>query len=117
MVSSRIGIAAQAIGVAALATIVYFAFLQPNDSDPLQSIDVDDGLEVEAAPGPARRHRQGRAPRKRGGTVPAQLAPSGPALPAPPEPPATIPAADTPADSQYETVVARILARVARARR
>jgi hypothetical protein len=107
--SSRLGIALQAVAVAALAVVVYVAFLKPGDSDPLTEIQVDDGAQVEMSPPPARERdrrppRAAKQPRKAVPRVTRSQAPSQPADAAPPE----IADVETPAGSQYVSSVARI---------
>jgi hypothetical protein len=115
MRGSKLGIAAQAIGVLALIAIVYGAFLRPDDPDPLTGIEIEDGAALEAAPFVGGERRRGRsngparvAKRSRG---PATVAESELGV----EHVDTI-AADTPAAAQYSGGVARILDQVARAR-
>jgi hypothetical protein len=108
------GLVAQAVGVAALGAVVYFAFLNPGDPGTLSEIAVSDGVTV-TAPQPSAHHprRQLPAPkprraRKRGAPTPA-ITPS-----TTPNPETTPPSADTPVGSQYADAVARILDSVAR---
>jgi hypothetical protein len=113
-VRSRVGIAAQAVGVAALGIVVYFAFLHPDGSNTPTSIQVDDGAEVSVPPERSRRtkdkHRDPNSqPRK------AQRASRPAFVPPPPVAPVAGTNGDTPTESQYQTAVARILGDVARA--
>jgi hypothetical protein len=112
--SSRLGIAAQAVAVVALAVVVYLAFLKPNDSDPLSEIQVDDGADVEASSPPShhrererphagtkKRERRGK-PRVTEAGLPAALEPSTAGV-------------DTPVGSQYVSAVTRISEQATRA--
>jgi hypothetical protein len=121
--SSRLGIAAQGLGVAALAALVYFAFLQPSDPDPLSGIEVDGDLPAEVTGGNEQAAAQrGRKPdsRRRSGAgsrpVPRiRLVPvvPGTSAPVPPTVASPTPAdPETPAGSQYDSAVARLLGRV-----
>lgn len=106
-------IVAQAIGVAALAGVVYLAFLQPDDSGPLSGIDIEDGQIAAPPPGvPGKPVRgDGRPARKR--ATPRR----GPVLTAVDAPGATataFPDVQTPPGSQYSDTVARILGLVSR---
>lgn len=107
------GIALQAVGVAALGAIVYFAFLSPNDSGPLTGIDVDPPFEQQPPERQAtKRHKPAPRPdrpRRRG----ARRA-SLPVVPASPPPPIDL-VPDSPSDAQYSATVARVLDQVARA--
>ena len=111
---SRVGIAAQAVGVAALGIVVYFAFLHPDGSDTPTSIQVDDGVEVSVPPQRSRRtENKPKDPKPR--PTKAKRAPRQDVVAQPPVAPVAEANTDTPAGSQYETVVARILGEVARA--
>jgi hypothetical protein len=121
-VSSRFGIAAQALGVAALGAIVYFAFLAPSDPDPLSGIEVDGNLPADVTPGnetaTGGRNRQA-GPRRRvvrsGGLATIRLVPVTPGAPAAStSTPPSLAENETPVGEQYESQVARILARAAR---
>ena len=113
-------IALQALGVAALAAIVYFAFLHPSDPNPLSGIQVEGDIPAGATPGNngTAGHRNRKTPVRPGERnrtlagirlVPIQ---PGDATPAPPGPPVD---GNTPTGSQYGSAVARVLGRVARA--
>ena len=112
-------VAAQAVGVAALATVVYLAFLSPGSPGPLREIQVEDGVTVEA---PDRHGRDGDKNRHRGENAkprPHRAAPALPALPTltlvnPSPTPATPQEPDGPAGSQYASAVTRIAGNVAR---
>jgi hypothetical protein len=118
-VTARIfAIALQALGVAALGVIVYIAFLQPSDPNPLSGIEVEGDIPAGVTPGngQATRQRNRKSPARRGdGTrtlagirlIPAQ---PGDAIPVPPGAPVD---SDTPTGEQYDSAVARILGRVA----
>jgi hypothetical protein len=121
-VSSRFGILAQGLGVAALAALVYFAFLQPSDPDPLSGIEVEGNLptQVTGGNGQAAKPRGRESATRRGarsgvGPVPRiRLVPVVPG--ASPVVPPTLADNDTPPSSQYDSAVARILGRVSGAR-
>lgn len=121
-VSSRFGIAAQALGVAALAALVYFAFLQPSDPGPLSGIEVEGDLPTQVTGG------DGQAPGRQGGEASARRGARSESRPAPrirlvpvapgstsPVPPTLAenetPSADseTPSGSQYDSAVARVI--------
>jgi hypothetical protein len=129
-VTARIfAIALQTLGVAALGAIVYFAFLQPSDPNPLSGIEVEGDIPAGVTPGngqatgqrnskppagPARRSDGTRTlagirliPVPPGDAIPV---PPGDAIPAPPGAPG---GGDTPTGEQYDSAVARILGRVA----
>jgi hypothetical protein len=109
-VSSRLGIAAQALAVAALATVVYLAFLQPNDTGSLSGIDVESegrAPTVEVS-GSHRREAEPGAGSPEAGAG-ASTAVTGLATPTAPTLAVN---EDSPADSQYAGTVTRILARV-----
>jgi hypothetical protein len=121
-VTARIfAIALQALGVAALGAIVYFAFLQPSDPNPLSGIEVEGDIPagVTHGNGQAAAQRDRKSPagpaRRDGGTrtlagirlIPVQ---PGDAIPSPPGGPV---GGDTPTGEQYDSAVARILGRVA----
>jgi hypothetical protein len=113
--SSRLGVAVQVIAVAALAVVVYLAFLKPNDSDPLSGIQVDDGAQIEASPPrETDRNRERRRPRvenrKRDGKPRVREV----GVPAPEWEPSTADAG-TPVGSQYVSEVTRISQQVTRA--
>jgi len=123
-VTARIfAIALQALGVAALGVIVYFAFLQPSDPNPLSGIEVEGDIPAGVTPagnGQATGQRNRKSPAGRGdGTrtlagirlIPVQ---PGDAIPVPPGAPVD---SDTPTGEQYDSAVARILGRVAGAER
>jgi hypothetical protein len=138
-VSSRIGIVLQAIGVVALGSIVYMAFLSPEDPEPLTGIQVEDGVRITPPPIPgarrsdaqrvdpqrqgARRHNGPGKPRRhhrtrRSATFPRLVAtPPSSSEVSPPfgDPPVKLPT-DTPPGSQYEDSVSRILDMVGRPR-
>jgi hypothetical protein len=127
-VSSRFGIAAQALGVAALAALVYFAFLQPSDPDPLSGIEVEGDFptQVTAGDGKAARSqgRRGASTSRRGasagagagaGSVPLiRLVPVVPGSSSPVPP--TLADNETPVGTQYDSAVARIIGRASGAR-
>ncbi len=109
-VRSRVGIAVQAVGVAALGIVVYFAFLHPDGSNTPTTIEVDDGAEISVPPQRSRRTKdKPKDPKPKSRR--AKRA-SGPVFL--PPPPVAGTNGDTPTESQYETVVARILGDVAR---
>ena len=110
-VRSRVGIAAQAVGVAALGIVVYFAFLHPDGSDTPTRIQVDDGVEVSVPPQRSRRTEN----KPKGRPTKTERAPRQDVVAQPPGAPVVETNTDTPAASQYETAVARILGEVARA--
>lgn len=109
---SRIGITLQGLGVAALAAIVYFAFLSPNDSGPLTGIDVEPPAEEPPKQRTAKRDK--RAPRPDRPRRRAAQATLPVALPAgtPPQATTITPSPDSPVGSQYTSTVARILNRL-----
>ena len=120
--SPRLGIVAQAIGVVALGSVVYFAFLSPEDPDPLTGIEIEDGVRITPPDFTAdgrRKHgpdkpKDGRA--RRSATLPRLVPTPSPSLePVVTEPVGTEPI-DTPSGSQYADGVARIVGRVASAR-
>lgn len=125
-VSSRFGIAAQALGVAALAALVYFAFLQPSDPDPLSGIEVEGDFptQVTAGDGKAARSQSRRAASTSGrgagveagaGSVPRiRLVPVVPGSSSPVPP--TLADNETPVGTQYDSAVARIIGRASGAR-
>ena len=101
--------------MAALAAIVYLAFLSPEDTGPLTGIDVYPPLEQPPPPerGGDDADGDGRDRSRR----PADSAgPPGVAVAPPTQPPTGV-VPDTPTESQYSGTVARILERVAQARR
>lgn len=127
MIARIFPIALQPLGVAALAALVYFAFLHPSDPNPLSGIQVEGDIPAGVTPGNGRAagQRSRKPPARRGDRsrtlagirlVPVQ---PGAATPAPPGLPAdsdTPPVdSDTPTGSQYGSEVARVLGRVARA--
>jgi hypothetical protein len=122
-VTARVfAIALQALGVAALGVIVYFAFLAPSDPNPLSGIEVDGDIPAGVTPGngqaTGQQHRRSSA-RRGDGTrtlVGIRLIPvqPGDAIPVPPGAPGD---SDTPTGSQYGSEVARVLGQVARAER
>ena len=121
MTARIFAIALQALGVAALGVIVYFAFLQPSDPNPLSGIEVEGDIPAGVTPGngeatgqrnrksPASPARRGDGTRTLAGIrlIPVQ---PGDAIPAPPGAPV---GSDTPTGEQYDSAVARILGRVA----
>jgi len=122
-------IALQALGVAGLAAIVYFAFLHPSDPNPLSGIQVEGDIPAGVTPGnngtggtagtAGQRNRKtpvrpGERNRTLAGIRLVPLEP-GDAIPAPPAPPGPPVDGDTPTGSQYGSAVARVLGRVARA--
>ena len=125
-VSSRFGIAAQALGVAALAALVYFAFLQPSDPDPLSGIEVEGDFPTQVTAGDGKAARsQGRkraSTSRRGaeagagaGSVPLiRLVPVVPGSSSPVPP--TLADNETPVGTQYDSAVARIIGRASGAR-
>jgi hypothetical protein len=139
-VTTRIfAIALQALGVAALGAVVYFAFLHPSDPNPLSGIQVDGDIPaagVTPGNGQATGQRSRETPARRGDRtrtlagirlVPVQ---PGDVAPGPPGPPVdgdtptgsqgdtpTGSQGDTPTGSQYGSAVTRVLGRVARAER
>ena len=114
-------IALQALGVAALGAIVYFAFLQPSDPNPLSGIEVEGDIPAGVTPGngqatgqrdsksPAGPARRGDGARTLAGIRLIPVQPGDP-IPAPPGAPG---GGDTPTGEQYDSAVARILGRVA----
>ena len=125
MTARIFAIALQALGVAALGVIVYFAFLQPSDPNPLSGIEVEGDIPAAGVtPGngqatgqrnsksPAGPARRGDGARTLAGIrlVPVQPGDAIPAAQAAPEVPG---GADTPTGEQYDSAVARILGRVA----
>jgi hypothetical protein len=124
--SSRFGIAAQALGVAALGVLVYFAFLQPSDPNPLSGVEVDGTVPAGTTPGNeavgGRRSAQSRARARAGarrgaGPLPLaaiRLVPVTPGEPPPLSGPPTLADDETPTGSQYDSAVARVLGRIAR---
>ena len=127
MIARIFPIALQALGVAALAAIVYLAFLHPSDPNPLSGIQVEGDIPAGVTPGNngATGHRNRKTPARRGDRsrtlagirlvpVPGDATPvqPGDATPAPPGPPVD---GDTPTGSQYGSAIARVLGRVARA--
>ena len=120
--SPRLGIVAQAIGVVALGSVVYLAFLSPEDPDPLTGIEIEDGVRLNPPEFTTNGRRNGgphkpkRARARRPATLP-RLVPTPSLSPEPivTEPVVTEPI-DTPPGSQYADGVARILGRVASAR-
>jgi hypothetical protein len=123
--SSRFGVAAQALGVAALGVLVYFAFLQPSDPNPLSGVEVDGTLPAGTTPTDeavgGRRSAQSRArarARAQRGAGPLPLAgirlvPVTPGEPPPLSGPPSLVDDETPTGSQYDSVVARVLGRIA----
>jgi hypothetical protein len=123
-VTARIfAIALQALGVAALGAIVYFAFLQPSDPNPLSGIEVEGDIPAGLTPGEGRatgqRNRRTPAGPARRGDGTRTLAdirlipvPPGDAIPGQPGTPVDGDGA-TPTGEQYDSAVARILGRVA----
>ena len=114
--SPRLGIVAQAIGVVALGSIVYFAFLSPEDPDPLTGIEIENGVGITPPQFTTDGRRQGgpdkpKDSRTRRATTLPRLVPTQPTS----EPTVTEPI-NTPSGSQYADGVARILGRVASAR-
>ena len=111
MSSKSSTIAAQAIGVATLGAIVYFAFLSPDDPGTLSEIEVNDGVTVQA-PRPSvqhpRRQQPAAKPRR------ASKRKITPPVPVTPAPTTVSPPGDTPAGAQYADAVARILGAVTR---
>jgi hypothetical protein len=113
-------VALQALGVAALAAVVYFAFLHPSDPNPLSGIQVEGDIPAAVTP-------PDNAPAgQRGHKAPAQRAAPGRTLagirlvPESPGGTTAVPTAppvdgDAPTGSQYGSSVARVLGRVARA--
>ena len=121
--SSKFGIVAQVLCVAALAAIVYLAFLSPGGSDPLGPIDVEDGFGGDAPAQQSTNPARG-AGRPRGqGPAAASNATPGPVVA--PRVASGVPPAwqtaldpgrvDTPPGRQYFDSVTRILSEVARA--
>ena len=108
---SRIGLMLQGLGVAALAAIVYFAFLSPNDSGPLTGIDVEPPTEQPPKQQTARRNK--RSPRPDRPRRRAAQATSPAAIPTGTPPTTIAPPVDSPVGSQYTSTVARILNRIA----
>ena len=120
MTARIFAIALQALGVAALGAIVYFAFLQPSDPNPLSGIEVEGDIPAGVTPGtgqatgqrnskpPAGPARRGDGTRTLAGIrlIPVQ---PGDAIPVPPGAPVD---SDTPTGEQYDSAVARILGRV-----
>ncbi len=138
--SSRIGIVLQAIVVIALGSIVYLAFLSPEDPDPLTGIEVENGVRITPSqvtggrrhddPGSTRaqrrRHHHDPEDRKRkrkrnrprrSATLPRLVAtpPPSSAVPLPAAKPVVTAPIDTPSGSQYADGVARIVGMVGRA--
>jgi hypothetical protein len=126
--SSRFGIAAQGLGVAVLAALVYVAFLAPSDPDPLSGVEVDGDLPAGVAGGSdgnrgtaGRKGREGPASRgaRSGPLAGIQLIPVPPGTAPPdttaPAPPSFVVDDETPIGSQYGSAVTRVLRRVARA--
>jgi hypothetical protein len=127
-----LGIVAQAIGVAALGSLVYFAFLSPEDPDPLTGIEIEDGVRITPPEFTADGRRKGGPDRpkdgrrRRSATLPRLVPKPSPSLepvvtePVGTEPVGTEPVGtepiDTPSGSQYADAVARIVGRVASAR-
>ena len=123
-VRSRFGIVAQAVGVAAWAAVVYFAFLQPGDPNPLSGIEVEGNLPAEAPPSQTANRNGNRSSSRDGGarttrTTRATRAPGVRLVPTSPsgDVPTLVIDPDTPAGSQYGDAVARILGRVGRSTR
>ena len=125
---SRFGIATQALGVAALGALVYFAFLQPSDPDPLSGIEVDGDLPSQVTAGNGHAEGRDRNAGARNGAAGRSRVPrirlvpvvpgATPSLPgSEPSVPPTLAGNDTPTGSQYESAVARVLGRVAREQR
>ena len=109
---SKSGIAAQALAAAALAAVVYFAFIAPNGTGPLTSIEVEGGPPVATAPpGPV----AGENERRQQSAPIAATAPAA-ELFSPPSGPSPNSIVQTPPSSQYEDPVARILNQVHSAR-
>jgi hypothetical protein len=129
---SRIGIAVQAIGVAALAVIVYMAFLEPRDTTPLGSIVLEDGDRRGGATpwqagdsqrrvlaherrqqlrGKAQARARARARKRARARGRAALLAAAPSEPGPGV--LARPYVGTPSDSQYTDAVTQILGRVA----
>ena len=122
MTARIFAIALQALGVAALAALVYIAFLQPSDPNPLSGIEVEGEIPAGVTPGSGQAagrptgQRNRRSPARHGdGTrtlagirlIPVQ---PGDAIPVPPGAPVD---GDTPTGEQYDSAVARVLGRVA----
>ncbi len=120
-------IALQALGVAALAAIVYFAFLHPSDPNPLSGIHVEGDIPAGGTPGNngTAGQRNRKTPARRGDRsrtlAGIRLIPVQPGTAIPVLPGTAIPAApgapgdsDTPTGSQYGSDVARVLGRVTR---
>ncbi len=106
--SSKYGMAAQGLGVAILLGVVYFAFLAPNDPESLSGIDAPGGEIFESVPN---RHGDGNGDQAvQRSREPAAVIAGAAVAPSSPVP--TTPAIDTPPGSQYDSVVARIIARV-----
>jgi hypothetical protein len=121
-VSPRLGIVAQAVGVVALGSLVYFAFLSPEDPDPLTGIEIEDGVRItppkfttNGRHGGPDKPKDGRRRPRRSATLPRLIPTPSPSEPVVTEPVVTEPI-DTPSGSQYVDGVARILGRVASAR-
>jgi hypothetical protein len=127
-VRPRLGIVAQAIGVVALGSLVYLAFLSPEDPDPLTGIEIEDGVRIDPPRFTTNGGRQGRPDQQGRPDKPKRARPRRPAalprlVPTPPpsfEPVVTEPVVtepvDTPSGVQYADGVARIMGRVASAR-
>ena len=116
--SSRFGVIVQAIGVAALGAVVYFAFLQPGDPNPLSGIEVEGDLPAEAVPGETAKRNRGRSTPggEDGRTSPARavgirLIPTSPSG----IPPTPAIDTETPTGEQYQDAAARVLGQVVRA--
>ena len=109
MTARTFAIALQALGVAALGVMVYFAFLQPSDPNPLSGIEVEGDIPTGVTPGngqatgqrntrsPAGSARRGDGGRTLAGIrlIPVQ---PGDAIPAPPVAPG---GGDTPTAWRY----------------
>lgn len=120
MTARIFAIALQALGVAALGAIVYFAFLQPSDPNPLSGIEVEGDIPAGVTPGngqatgqrnskpPAGPARRGDGTRTLAGIRLIPVQPGDP-IAAPPGAPG---GDDTPTGEQYDSAVARILGRV-----
>jgi hypothetical protein len=134
-VSPRLGFVAQAIGVVALGSAVYLAFLSPEDPDPLTGIEVEDGVRLnppeftmggrrEGGPGQPKRvpgeprrvpGKPQRARAQRLTTIPRLVPTLSPSSEAVVTQPVVTEPVDTPSGIQYADGVARILGRVASA--
>lgn len=115
-VRTKIGIAAQSVGVVALLAFVYLTFLRSQDSGELSGIEVENGTELPAPPPDDPDRGRGRDRGDRAGADPNDASKSRKAAktPAAGEGIVDLPtgSVDTPAGSQYEDTVARILDQV-----